>query len=130
MDQQNALDAFSALSQVTRLDVFRALVQAGPEGRTPGDLAQALDIRQNTMSANLAVLRHAGLVQTRRDGRSIRYFADFAALRGLLVFLLEDCCGGAPEQCRPLLTELIGKPSLSKPINSPVSGDIEVHNGE
>ena len=65
-----------------------------------------LDVRQNTLSANLAVLRHAGLVRTVREGRSIRYFADFDGVSGLLRFLLEDCCGGEPALCQPLIDDI------------------------
>ena len=65
-----------------------------------------LDVRQNTMSANLAVLLNAGLVRNKRQGRTIRYFADFDAIRGLLAFLMEDCCGGNPEICQPIIDEI------------------------
>jgi len=106
MDKNRALAAFSALSQPTRLDVFRLLLRAGPKGMAAGEIAAALDVRQNTMSANLAVLHQAGLVRNSREGRSIRYFADLAGTRGLLGFLLEDCCGGNPALCQPLITEI------------------------
>jgi DNA-binding transcriptional ArsR family regulator len=71
-----------------------------------GELGDRLDVRQNTMSANLTVLLNAGLVRNERQGRSIRYFADFDAVRGLLGFMMEDCCGGRPEICQPLLDEI------------------------
>lgn len=74
-----------------------------------GEIGEKLDVRQNTMSANLAVLLHAGLVRNEREGRNVRYFADFEGIRGLLGFLLEDCCGGRPELCRPLIDELACK---------------------
>lgn len=106
MDELNALTAFSALSQPTRLDVFRLLVQAGTNGISAGDIGKKLDVRQNTMSANLSVLVHAGLIRNKREGRSIRYYVDFNGLRGLLAFLLEDCCGGHADVCRPLIDEL------------------------
>ncbi len=64
-----------------------------------------LGVRQNTMSANLAVLAHAGLVRTRREGRTVRYAADTDAVRGLLDFLMRDCCGGRPELCEPLAVQ-------------------------
>lgn len=72
-----------------------------------GDIAATLDIRQNTMSANLAVLTRAGLIRAERDGRSIRYAADMEGLRGLLGYMMEDCCGGRPELCQPVLDELV-----------------------
>lgn len=107
MEKNHALDALSALSQDTRLDVFRLLVKAGGEGMLAGEVAAALDVRQNTMSANLAVLHRAGLVRSAREGRAVRYLADMERMRALLAFLLEDCCGGRPELCEPLLSDLV-----------------------
>ena len=106
MESTQALLAFSALSQPTRLAVFRLLVKAGSEGLTAGEIGAALDVRQNTMSANLSILLNAGLVKNRREGRAIRYFADMDGMRGLLGFLMEDCCGGRPALCQPVLDEL------------------------
>lgn len=103
MDKSNALLAFAALSQPTRLDVFRLLIKAGPDGMAAGQIAAALKVRQNTMSANLSVLTQAGLITATREGRSIRYAAHLDGIRGLLAFLMEDCCGGAPEACQPIL---------------------------
>ena len=97
---------FTALSQDTRLRVFRALVQAGAAGMAAGELADRLGVRQNTMSANLSVLLAAGVVRNRREGRSIRYFVDMEGLRGLLSFLLEDCCGGRAELCAPVIDSI------------------------
>ena len=74
-----------------------------------GELAEALDVKQNTLSANLSVLLNAGLVCNRREGRSIRYFVDQAGLRGILSFLLEDCCGGQAELCAPLIENITCK---------------------
>jgi len=106
MDSNNTLSAFSALSQQTRLDVFRLLIKAGKEGLLAGAIGDALNVRQNTMSANLSVLLNSGLIRNERQGRTIRYFADFNALGGLLAFLMEDCCGGEPEKCQPLIDQL------------------------
>lgn len=106
MEKNKALDAFAALSQATRLDVFRLLVTAGETGMSAGDISETLSVRQNTMSANLSVLSRAGLIRSRREGRSIRYFADMEGMRGLLAFLMEDCCGGRPELCQPVINEL------------------------
>lgn len=108
MEMNHALNAFGALSQETRLKVFRLLVQAGEAGLPAGEIAQTLGARQNTLSANLSVLLQAGLVRNRREGRSIRYFADMEGMRGLLGFLLEDCCGGNPDQCAPFLDRIAG----------------------
>lgn len=71
-----------------------------------GQIAEVLGVRQNTMSSNLSILLNAGLVVNAREGRSIRYFADMSGVRGLLAFLMEDCCGGAPEICQPILDEI------------------------
>jgi ArsR family transcriptional regulator len=106
METIRALGALSALGQETRLAVFRLLIAAGPEGMVAGEIAQRLDVRQNTLSANLAILLGAGLVRNAREGRAIRYFADMDGLRALLAYLLEDCCGGRPELCRPLIDEI------------------------
>ncbi len=106
MDNSETLMAFSALSQQTRLDVFRLLIKAGADGALSGEISDRLDVRQNTMSANLAVLLNAGLVRNERHGRTIRYFADFEALRGLLAFLMEDCCNGNPQICQPVIDEI------------------------
>ena len=106
MDKNSALAALSALGQDVRLDVFRLLVKAGGEGMLAGEIGQALDVRQNTLSANLAILLNAGLVCNRREGRAIRYFADMEGMRDLLAFLMEDCCGGRPELCQPVIREI------------------------
>ncbi|WP_111734899.1 ArsR/SmtB family transcription factor [Roseovarius amoyensis] len=106
MDRNHALAAFAALSQPTRLDVFRLLLRAGVNGMAAGEIADALDVKQNTMSANLAVLHQAGLVRNQREGRSIRYFADLDGTRGLLGFLMEDCCGGNPDLCQPVISSI------------------------
>lgn len=106
MDKIRALAAFAALGQPTRLDVFRLLVKAGADGMAAGELARALDVRQNTLSANLSVLVQSGMIRNRREGRSIRYFADMNGMRGLLAFLLEDCCGGHPDLCQPVIDEI------------------------
>lgn len=107
MDINSATFAFSALSQSTRVEVVRLLVKAGAEGMSAGEIGEKLGVRQNTMSANLTVLLRAGLVRNQREGRSIRYYADFSGLKGMLSFLLEDCCGGEPELCEPLLDSLV-----------------------
>jgi ArsR family transcriptional regulator len=107
MDKSHAIDALHALAQETRLDVFRLLVKQGEAGMAAGDIAETLNVRQNTMSANLAVLAHAGMVRSEREGRVIRYFANFDGMRGLLAFLMEDCCGGNPQLCQPVLDEIV-----------------------
>jgi ArsR family transcriptional regulator, arsenate/arsenite/antimonite-responsive transcriptional repressor len=97
-----AVEALSALAHEGRLSVFRLLVRAGPDGVAAGDIARKLDILPNTLSASLTVLANAGLVQSRREGRSIVYTADYERMSGLLGFLMEDCCNGDASICAPL----------------------------
>jgi DNA-binding transcriptional ArsR family regulator len=106
MDMTQSLFAFSALSQQTRLEVLRLLIGAGEAGMQAGEIGEALGVRQNTMSTNLAILVRAGLIRNEREGRAIRYFADLDGVRGLLSFLMEDCCGGKPELCAPVLDQI------------------------
>ena len=89
-----ALDAFSALAHESRLAVFRLLVQAGPEGMPAGLLADRLGVPPATMSFHLAQLSRAGLVVSRREGRSIIYAADYGTMNGLVAYLTENCCRG------------------------------------
>ncbi len=102
MNADTTIKRLSALAQDARLRVFRLLVKAGPEGVAAGDIARALDIPANTMSAQLLILANAELVKARRDGRSIIYAVNFEAMTDLLVYLTEDCCAGRPEVCAPL----------------------------
>lgn len=102
MEMKSALAGLSALAHETRLAAFRLLVQAGPEGLAAGELARRLSCLPSTLSASLTVLSHAGLVASRRDGRSIIYTANYLSMRELLAFLVEDCCAGSREICGPL----------------------------
>lgn len=106
-DKQQALAALSALANETRLEVFRTLVRAGPEGMAAGAIGAALNVRQNTMSTHLAVLSRAHLIAGRREGRGIRYTARIGRMRGLIAFLLADCCAGDPERCALSIDALI-----------------------
>ncbi|HSG58690.1 MAG TPA: metalloregulator ArsR/SmtB family transcription factor [Woeseiaceae bacterium] len=101
-----ATDALDSLAHQTRLSVFRLLVQAGPDGLPAGEIAEALGARQNTMSSHLQKLARTGLVTSERDGRSIRYRADFDALNRLILYLVEDCCGGDARVCGPVAAAL------------------------
>lgn len=103
MEKSEAITTLAALAHDMRLDIFRALVRAGGVGRLPGDMARELDTGATTLSNNLKVLSHAGLIHSRREGRTIRYFARYEQMQALLTHLLEDCCGGDPEACRPLI---------------------------
>jgi ArsR family transcriptional regulator, arsenate/arsenite/antimonite-responsive transcriptional repressor len=108
MELSNAIKRLSALAQGGRLELFRLLVKAGPDGMAAGEIARRLDIQPNTASAQLLVLSNAQLVRARRDGRSIIYSVRFDAMRDLLVYLTEDCCGGRAEICAPL-AEVVGR---------------------
>lgn len=101
MDERQALTAFGALSQETRLRLLRLLVVAGPDGIAAGALAEKVEVSPSNVSFHLKELERAGLVTTRRDARSIVYSAEYDALSGLLRFLMEDCCSGRPEIWEP-----------------------------
>jgi ArsR family transcriptional regulator len=103
MDKNASLTALAALGQETRLDIFRLLVRAGPGGVAAGEVASRLGAMQNTVSSHLKILTQAGLIRAERDGRTIRYVADMTGFRDLLAYLMEDCCNGAPELCRPVI---------------------------
>lgn len=105
MEKENIILALAALAQSTRLDAFRLLVRHEPEGLAAGDIARALAVPQNTMSAHLNVLSRAGLVSSRRKSRVIAYRAEIEKLRELTLFLVEDCCGGNAQLCAPLIDE-------------------------
>ena len=107
MNQVEAISALAALGQPTRLETFRFLVQREPEGVPAGELAKALSVPQNTLSAHLSILSNAGLVRGERHSRSIIYRAELARFRELVRFLVEDCCGGRPEVCGAVLDELL-----------------------
>jgi DNA-binding transcriptional ArsR family regulator len=98
-----AVDALSALAHGHRLAVFRLLVRAGAEGMPAGEIAREVGVLPNTLSTHLTILGHAGLVTSRREGRSVIYSADYAGMSQLLSFLVADCCAGRPEICGPLL---------------------------
>lgn len=97
-----AVEALSALAHEGRLSIFRLLVRAGSDGVAAGDIARKLDVLPNTLSASLTVLVNAGLINSRREGRSIIYSANYDRMRGLLGYLMEDCCNGNAEICAPL----------------------------
>lgn len=102
MELKNAVAALSALGHPGRLSAFRLLVQVGREGLPAGEVARRLDVPPNTLSANLNILSNVGLIDSRREGRSIIYTARYESMTDLLEFLMQDCCNGAPEICAPL----------------------------
>lgn len=100
---KSAVAALSALAHEARLAAFRMLVKAGHEGIPAGEIARRLEIPPNTLSSNLTILTHAGLIESRREGRSIIYSAKYENMTSLLEYLMEDCCGGSPEICASLV---------------------------
>ena len=106
MDERQAINAFAALAQETRLRMLRLLVTAGPEGLPAGAVAEAVGAIPSNVSFHLKELERAGLVQSRRAARSIIYSAAFPALSGLIQFLMRDCCQGHPEVCAPAVAAL------------------------
>lgn len=104
MNTHDALGALTALGQESRLAAFRRLVQAGPEGMSVGDLRDRLGLPPATLSAHLNVLRAAGLVQDKREGRVIRISANYEQMNALLAYLTENCCAGSGA-CGPLACE-------------------------
>jgi len=106
MKSKQAISALSALAHEGRLSAFRLLIKAGPDGMAAGDVAARLKMPPSSLSTNLTLLSNAGLVSSRRDGRSIIYRADYRAMRNLLGFLIEDCCSGSSEICTPLSATL------------------------
>jgi ArsR family transcriptional regulator len=106
VDERQALLAFAALAQETRLRLLRQLVKAGPEGVAAGTLASEVVAPASTVSFHLKELEQAGLIASRRDGRSIIYSAAYPELSGLIAFLMKDCCQGRPEVCTPAMAAL------------------------
>ncbi|MBX9794175.1 MAG: metalloregulator ArsR/SmtB family transcription factor [Burkholderiaceae bacterium] len=97
MEEAEVVSALAALAQSARLRVFRALVVAGPQGMTPGGLAEALAVPASTLSFHLKELMHAGLISQQRDGRSLIYRAAFDRMNALMGYLTANCCQG--ESC-------------------------------
>jgi DNA-binding transcriptional ArsR family regulator len=101
MEQSKAVAALAALAQDNRLEIYRLLVKAGPNGMSAGGVATALKLAPNTLTFHFDRLRQAGLVTVHRAGRSMIYAARYDRMNALLSYLTENCCGGAPELCAP-----------------------------
>src|ERR1700694_3651996 len=114
MEKSDAVTALAALAQDNRLDVYRLLVQAGPEGLPAGQVATALGLAPNTLTFHFDRLRSAGLVTVRRDGRSMIYVARFETVNTLLSYLTENCCQGAPQSCAPAACRPARSPKRNK----------------
>ena len=102
MESSSAIQALGALAHPARLEVFRLLIRTGEGGLAAGDIARATGSPPNTLSTNLGILGAAGLVVSRREGRSVIYAAGYERMRELLAFLMEDCCAGNPDICAPI----------------------------
>ena len=105
MEKTDAVSALAALAQENRLDVFRLMVGIGTTGLPAGQIADRLGIAAPTLSFHLAQLRHAGLIQMRRDGRSLIYAANYDGMNGLMEYLTDNCCNGDPSACRVPICE-------------------------
>lgn len=116
MDERQALSAFGALSQETRLRILRMLVVAGPDGMAAGMIAEQAEVSPSNVSFHLKELQRGGLVTARRDSRSIIYSAEYDALTGLIRFLMEDCCSGRPEICAPAIAAPCCAPTTGKSV--------------
>ena len=114
MEKTDVIAALAALAQDNRLDVFRLLVKAGPEGLAAGQVAKALGLPPNTLSFHFDRLRQAGLIAVRRESRSMIYTAQFDTMNGLVDFLTENCCQGVADECGPSCAALVSTSSPSK----------------
>jgi len=101
MESSSAIDVLAALGQPTRLEAFRLIMRHEPHGLAAGEIARLLEVPQNTMSTHLAALTRAGLISSKRYSRSIIYRAEIDTIREIAGFLVNDCCGGRPELCKP-----------------------------
>jgi DNA-binding transcriptional ArsR family regulator len=101
MRPAQVVKALAALAQPTRLAIYRLLVARGPEGVAAGEVATKLKVAPATLSFHLKALSHAGLIESRQEGRFIYYAANFAAMNGMVAYLTENCCGGDAAACQP-----------------------------
>jgi DNA-binding transcriptional ArsR family regulator len=106
MDKELAILTFAALAQSTRLDALRLIVEHASDGLAAGEVARRLAVPHNSMSTHLAVLARVGLIEAERRSRSIIYRAKLDRLREVTSYLVKDCCGGRPELCAPLISDL------------------------
>jgi ArsR family transcriptional regulator len=112
METKDAVHALAALAQASRLEIFRALVAAGPEGLAAGRIAELTSIPPSSLSFHLKALSHAGLAVSRQDSRFVIYTAQYDTMNGLIAYLTDNCCGGNP--CTP-----VGKPACKPKTKEP-----------
>jgi ArsR family transcriptional regulator, arsenate/arsenite/antimonite-responsive transcriptional repressor len=122
MKKSSVIAALGALAQETRLDIFRVLVEKGPEGMPAGEIGARLNQSSPIMSFHLNQLRFAALVTSRREGRSIIYSANFKMMNDLLGYLTENCCGGRPELCAPAAMNGCGQSTSENDLVAPKKG--------
>ena len=109
MDQQRAIETFTAMAQDSRLEIYRLLVKETPHGLPVGEISRRLDIVVSTLSGHLGVLKRTGLLKSTRHQREIHYAANLEVMGDLVRFMLEDCCDGKVENCSEI-TSLLAKP--------------------
>ena len=116
MKSTDAIKSLSALAQESRLSVFRMLVKRGPEGYTPTQLGEKLNVPSPTLSFHLKELSHARLVSCRQEGRFLYYSADFERMAAVMTFLTHNCCKGMPQECLTVMETALGDclPSATK----------------
>jgi DNA-binding transcriptional ArsR family regulator len=115
MDQSQAVAAFAALAEPTRLDILRYLIRCGPDGAPAGEIGGAVKASSSRASFHLATLSQAGLLTSRRQSRRILYQVDFQRMGSLVAYLVQDCCAGRPEVaacCQPV-TSAVDKPGAA-----------------
>ncbi|HEY9254960.1 MAG TPA: metalloregulator ArsR/SmtB family transcription factor [Stenotrophomonas sp.] len=101
METKEAISALTALGHATRLAAFRMLVEAGPEGRMAGEIAEGLEVPGATLSFHLKELVNAGLIESESRGRNVCYRANFESMNGLIAYLTHNCCAGSSQSCLP-----------------------------
>jgi ArsR family transcriptional regulator, arsenate/arsenite/antimonite-responsive transcriptional repressor len=100
MKSAQVVKALAALAQPTRLAIYRLLVASGPEGMAAGQVSEKLKVAPATLSFHFKTLSHAGLVDSRQDGRFVYYAANFVVMNDMLAYLTENCCAGRPDACK------------------------------
>ncbi len=118
MELKRAVAALSSLAQESRLQIFRMLVKAGSHGMPAGEIAEAIEIPANTLSFHIKELANAGLVTSRKAGRSVIYTMHIGNIGNLMSFLTEDCCQGHPDLCVPRSASKCGIPEKSKVVTN------------
>lgn len=125
MKKERTIAALASLAQESRLDVFRMLVQSGPDGLAAGEIGARLGVPAPTLSFHLNHLKHAGLVTCRRDSRSIIYSADYNAMNELISYLMENCCRGDSEQCVPAVCKPARETNIKQRLRAAETGKRE-----